>query len=41
MDLLNEILNIDFDQEAAKIPEVKAGVQKKYLPTRLTPGAWV
>ena len=32
IDHLNEVLNIDFDQGAAKIPEVKVGVQKKYLP---------
>ena len=41
MDLLNEVLNIDFGQGAAKILEVKIGVRKKYLPTRLTPGARV
>ena len=41
MDLSNEILNIDFGQGTAKMSEVKAGVRKKYLPTRLTPGAWV
>ena len=41
IDLSNEVLNIDFGQGAAKIPEVKVGVQKKYLPTQLTPGAWV
>ena len=41
MDLSNEVLTIDFDQGAAKIPEVKVGVRKKYLPTRLTLGAWV
>ena len=32
MDLSNEVLNIDFGQEAAKIQEVKVGGQKKYLP---------
>ena len=31
MDLSNEVLNIDFDQEATKISEVKVG-GKKYLP---------
>ena len=29
-DLLNEVLNIDFGQEAAKISEVKVGGQRKY-----------
>ena len=33
LDLLNEVLNIDFGLEAAKISEVKVGGQKKYLPT--------
>ena len=37
MDLSNEVINIDFGQGAAKISEVKVGVWKKYLPTRLTP----
>ena len=32
MDLSNEVLNIDFGQEAAKIQEVKIGGKKKYLP---------
>ena len=32
MDLSNEVLNIDFDQGAAKILEVKVGVREKYLP---------
>ena len=32
LDLSNEILNIDFGLGAAKIPEVKVGVRKKYLP---------
>ena len=32
IDLSNEVLNIDFGQRAAKIPEVKFGGQKKYLP---------
>ena len=41
IDLLNEVLNINFGQEAANIPDVKVGVRKKYLPTRLTLGAWV
>ena len=36
----NEVLNIDFGQGAAKISEVKVGGRKKYLPTRLTAGAW-
>ena len=35
--LSNEVLNIDFGQEAANILEVKVGGRKKYLPTRLTP----
>ena len=35
IDPSNKVLNIDFDQEAAKISGVKAGGQKKYLPTRL------
>ena len=30
--LSSEVLNIDFGQRAAKIPEVKVGIQKKYLP---------
>ena len=30
IDLSNEVLNIDFVQGAAKIPEVKVGVWKKY-----------
>ena len=29
MDLSNEVLNIDFGQEASKIQEVKVGGQKK------------
>ena len=41
IELSNEVLNIDFGQGAAKIPEVKVGVLKKYLPTQLTPGTWV
>ena len=41
MDLSKEVLNIDFGQGAAKVSEVKVGVQKKYLPTRPTPGARV
>ena len=41
IDLSYEVLNIDFGQGASKIPEVKVGVRKKYLPTRLTPGTWV
>ena len=32
IDLSNEVLNIDFSQGAAKISEVKVGVQKKNLP---------
>ena len=32
IDLLNEVLNIDFSQGAAKISKVKVGVRKKYLP---------
>ena len=32
MDLSNEVLNIDFGQGAAKIPVVKVGLRKKYLP---------
>ena len=31
IDLLNEVLNIDFGQEAAIISEVKVGGRKKYL----------
>ena len=41
IDLSNEVLNIDFGQGAAKISEVNVGVRKRFLPTRLTPGAWV
>ena len=41
IDLSNEVLNIDFGRGAAKIPEVKSGVRKKYLSTRLTQGTWV
>ena len=33
VDLSNEILNIDFDEGAAKISKVKVGGQKKYLPS--------
>ena len=33
IDLSNEVLNIDFGQGAAKIPGVKVGGQKKYLPS--------
>ena len=32
IDLSNEVLNIDFGQGAAKIPDVKLGVWKKHLP---------
>ena len=32
VDLSNEVPNIDFDQGAAKISEVKVGGRKKYLP---------
>ena len=32
IDLLNEVLNIDFGQGAAKISEVKVGGRKKHLP---------
>ena len=32
VDLLNKILNIDFGQEASKIPEVKVRGRKKHLP---------
>ena len=32
MDLSNEVLNIDFGEEDAKVQEVKVGGQKKYLP---------
>ena len=35
MDLSNEVLNIDFDQEPAKIQEVKFRGKKKYLPISL------
>ena len=41
IDLSNEVLKIYFGQGAAKIPEVKSGVRKKYLPTRLTPATRV
>ena len=41
MDLSNEVLNIDFGQETAKISDVKVGGQKIYLPTRPAPGASV
>ena len=40
VDLSDEVLNIDFGQGAAKVPVVKFGVQKKYLPMRLTPVTW-
>ena len=30
--LSNEVLNIDFCQEAAKISEIKVGGRKKHLP---------
>ena len=33
IDLSNEVLKIDFGQEAAKISEVKVGGRKKYLPS--------
>ena len=33
VDLSNDVLKIDFGQGAAKIPRVKAGGQKKYLPS--------
>ena len=32
VNLLNDVLNIDFGQGAAKIPVVKVGLRKKYLP---------
>ena len=32
IDLTNKVLDIDFDQEAAKISEVKVGGRKKHLP---------
>ena len=35
------MINIDFGQGAAKIPGIKVGVRKKYLPTRLTRDRWV
>ena len=41
MGLLNEVLNIDFGQGAAKISKVKVGGRKKYLLTWPTPGAFV
>ena len=34
-DLSNEVLNIDSDLKAAKISEVKVGVQINYLPINL------
>ena len=37
IELLNEVLIIDFGQGAAKISEVKVGGRKKYLPTRPVP----
>ena len=41
LDLLNEVLKIQFGQGAAKISEVKVRGRKNYLPTQPTPGAWV
>ena len=41
IDLSNEVLDIFFGQEAEKISEVKVEIQRKYLPTRLDPGAWI
>ena len=41
LDLLNEIINIDFGQGATKISEVKVGSLIKYLPVWPTPGALV
>ena len=38
MDLLNEVLNIDFGQEAAKISEVKVGGWKKISANWADPG---
>ena len=35
VDLSNEVLNIDFGQEAAKISEVKVGGRKKHLSISL------
>jgi len=35
VDLLNEVQNIDFSQEAAKLFEVKVGGRKKYRPLSL------
>ena len=37
IDLSNEVINIDFGQEAAKISVVKVGGRKKYLPAYLVP----
>ena len=34
IDLLNEVINIDFGQGTTKILEVKVGGRKKYLPTQ-------
>ena len=35
IDLSNEVLNIDLGQGAAKTPEIKVGVRKRYLPIGL------
>ena len=41
IDLSNEVLNIDFDQGAAKKSKVKVEGQKKNLPTWPAPGALI
>ena len=37
IDLSNEVLNVDFGQEAEKISEVKVGGGKKYLKAQSNP----
>ena len=38
IDLSNEVLNIGFGQEAAKIPKVKVGVRRKISANSAYPG---
>ena len=40
-DLSNEVINNNFGPGATKMSEVKVRGWKEYLPTWLTPGAWV
>ena len=40
IDLSNEVLNIDFDQGAAKISEVKVGVRKNSSDPGRTSSNW-